>query len=101
MWINRSLAKQRIIKRSLLFLLSAMFIFSAAAQDFIVTGKIIDSVSAEPISSATIMVSSEKNLSSNILGLSSSKGIFEIKGLSSGTYFLTVTYQTRNILTKR
>lgn len=101
MAINLLLAKPSTIKRAFLFLLCSALTLFAKGQDFFVTGKLIDSVSREPVNQATILVASEKDTSLHLSALSSETGVFEIRGLAAGNYLLTVTYQKLHVLTKR
>ncbi len=83
------------MRKVLLLLVTFLFIITSFAQNTSgsVKGILIDSVSREPITDATVSVIEQKDSSLTSFTLSSSNGSFDIKNLDSGTYTLVASYQ--------
>lgn len=64
---------------------------SGLAQKFTVTGQVIDTLSA-PMPSSTVMILSAKDSTLMNFGVTDAKGVFIIKNVSSGAYFLKITF---------
>lgn len=79
-----------------IFTLSAVFILflsSSHAQkaDGSIKGKLVDTTAKQPISDATVSVLNAKDSSLATFTLSNKQGIFEIKGLASGSYRVVIS----------
>ncbi|MBD0295021.1 MAG: TonB-dependent receptor, partial [Flavisolibacter sp.] len=85
------------MKRVLLLALFAFFIGSTALLAQKVTGTVRgilqDSITAQPLTDATVSVMKAKDSSLISFTLSSNSGFFEIKNLATGTYYIIVSYQ--------
>ncbi len=79
-----------------IFTLSAVFILflsSSHAQkaDGSIKGKLVDTTAKQPISDATVSVLNAKDSSLATFTLSNKQGIFEIKGLATGSYRVVIS----------
>lgn len=63
----------------------------ASAQKYTLTGVVIDSA-ARPLPSATVMLLQRIDSSLVVFQVSGAQGVFEMKNVSKGTYFVKVTY---------
>lgn len=81
-----------IYKTALLLASFIAIFFSAAAQQFTVKGRLVDSVSAKPVPGATINFLQPQNKSSNTV-LSDKNGSFQTN-LAPGPYKVTITHSS-------
>lgn len=95
MFVNTFIIKLTLVKKVLLFFIASLVLTTTFAQKISgsVKGKIVDSASNEPLINATILVTIEKDSSSQLSTLSSKEGDFEIKDLDSGEYLLIASHK--------
>jgi outer membrane receptor protein involved in Fe transport len=94
------------MKRLLTILLSLSIAYLTSAQeahsagDIKVTGKVLDSLSRQPLPYASVSIYKEKITKPAGGGMTGNKGVFSIDGLAPGTYNVTVDiigYGTRTL----
>ncbi|OGU18172.1 MAG: hypothetical protein A2X61_02235 [Ignavibacteria bacterium GWB2_35_12] len=79
-------------KKIFLVIAASAFIFNfVKAQNVIITGKALDSVTQSPLISATVVLN-DKNKLTKYHGLTNKKGEFEIKDVKRGEYTLKISY---------
>lgn len=77
---------------SLFFVLLALITGAQAQRDAgTIRGKLIDTVSKQPVSGATVTVLHAKDSSLVTFTLSNQQGVFEIKGLADGEYRIIIS----------
>ena len=86
--------------RILIFCLAIFLGSSVFAQRFIVTGQLLDTLNA-PLPSATVMVLQVRDSSLVNFGASNARGIFQIRNVVRGDYFIKVSYIGFATFTKR
>jgi outer membrane receptor protein involved in Fe transport len=79
------------MKKYLPLIAAMLLCTSSFAQKYSVTGHVTDTVST-PLPSATVMLLSSKDSTLVNFGVSDQKGIFEIKNINPGDYFLKITF---------
>jgi outer membrane receptor protein involved in Fe transport len=73
-------------------LMIALFVSGNAwAQKFSVTGQVMDTLSS-PLPSSTVMLLSGKDSTLVNFGITDLKGVFELKNINAGEYFIKITF---------
>ncbi len=85
----------KIMNKHYLFLIIALYFFSNSviAQRGTLKGRLIDSVSHQSLSSASITVLDAQDSTLEVFGLSHEDGSFELKNISMGTFLVKITFQ--------
>ena len=89
-------------KYLILFLSITLFItLPAVAQRGTLKGRLIDSVSHQSLSSASITVLDAQDSTLEVFGLSHEDGVFELKNISSGNFLVKITFQGYKTVRKK
>jgi len=85
-----------------LIFLFLMFSVGVSAQktDGSIRGKLVDTLAKQPITDATVSVMNNSDSSLVTFTLSNKDGVFEVKGLTDGTYKLIISHQAYTPFTK-
>ena len=89
--------KQYLLLGSLLFFIS----ISSIAQRGTLKGRLIDSVSHQTLSSASITILDSQDSTLEAFGLSQEDGSFEVKNISIGSFLVRITFQGYRIVHKK
>ncbi|MCX8019682.1 MAG: outer membrane beta-barrel protein [Chitinophagaceae bacterium] len=68
-------------------------VVSAQKPDGIIRGKLTDTSARQPLSGATVSLLSVKDSALVTFTLTNKNGVFEFKGIDTGTYKVTISYQ--------
>ncbi|HEX7902908.1 MAG TPA: outer membrane beta-barrel family protein [Chitinophagaceae bacterium] len=90
--------KNTITLLALLF--SLLSIAQAQKTDGSIKGKLVDTLAKQPIADATISVMNAKDSSLITFTISTQQGVFEVKGLTEGSYKLLISHQAYEPFTR-
>src|ERR1044071_7362694 len=91
------------MKRTLCIVIACAAFLSlhAQKQESAVKGKLIDTATGKPISSATVSVLHSKDSSWVTFTISNDMGSFEIKGLEAGSYNVIISHEAFSEIKRR